>query len=73
MVKSAPLVGYNDLSPEQVAKANEIKELAKLVSERVEAIFNDEDTDKRWASIARTDLQTGFMALVRSVMKPEFF
>lgn len=29
--------------------------------------------DKRWSSIARTQLQQGFMALIRSIAKPETF
>lgn len=30
-------------------------------------------TDKRWLGIAKTDLQKGIMAAVRSVAKPEGF
>jgi hypothetical protein len=29
------------------------------------------DIDKRWAAVAKTHFQEGFMALVRSVTKPE--
>ena len=29
--------------------------------------------DKRWLAIAKTDLQKGFMSLVRSIAKPETF
>ena len=29
--------------------------------------------DQRWLAIGKKDLQTGFMALVRSVAKPESF
>ena len=29
--------------------------------------------DPRWVEIARTDIQTGFMALVRSIGRPETF
>ena len=29
--------------------------------------------DQRWVAIAKTDLQKGFMALIRSVAKPETF
>ena len=65
--------GYRDLSQDEVDRVNELKSLAQVVGDKVEEIFNREDTDKRWCAIARTDLQTGFMALIRSITKPETF
>lgn len=73
MIKTAPITGYRDLSQEEVDLANELKELASTVGEKVEQVFGREGTDKRWAAIGRTDLQTGFMALIRSVLKPTTF
>lgn len=72
-MKSANIKGYRDLSPDEVAYINAIKSLAEVVGEKVEEVYLREDSDKRWASIARTDLQTGFMALIRAVAKPETF
>lgn len=72
-MKSAPIKGYRDLSATEVEMINEIKDLAEHVGERVEQIFNMDDTDKRWAAIARTELQIGFMTLIRSIAKPETF
>jgi hypothetical protein len=72
-MKSANIKGYRDLSVEEVAYINQLKVLAELVGEKVDEVYNREDSDKRWASIARTDLQTGFMALIRAVAKPETF
>lgn len=65
--------GYRRLTEEEVATINDLKTLAEQVGYEVERIFNREDVDKRWAAIARTDLQTGFMALIRSVAQPETF
>lgn len=31
------------------------------------------DVDQRWASIGATDLQTGLMALIRAVARPDHF
>lgn len=31
------------------------------------------ESDKRWANIAKTDLQKGFMALTRAIAKPTTF
>ncbi len=75
--------GYRDLSEEEIALMNRIKSLAEEVGElvtEVQMLANvppatapNVVTDGRWAAIARTDLQTGFMALVRSVARPETF
>jgi len=72
-MKSANIKGYHELSSEEVAYINELKQLAVMVGEKVDEVYNREDSDKRWASIARTDLQTGFMALIRAIAKPETF
>ena len=52
---------------------NEIKikgaELGELIT-KLEAL---EESDKRWLSIGKTDLQKGLMSLTRSVAKPDFF
>lgn len=73
MTKTAPIKGYRELSDEELRIANEIKDLAELVGDKVEEVFGRTDTDKRWAAIGRTDLQTGFMALIRSVLRPTTF
>lgn len=73
MTTTAPIKGYRELSAEELRIANEVKELAEQVGAKVEEIFGREDTDKRWAAIGRTDLQTGFMALIRSVLRPTTF
>lgn len=73
MVKTGPIKGYQDLSEDEIRIANELKDLATLVGDKVQEIMDRDDTDMRWAAIGRTDLQTGFMALIRSVLKPENF
>lgn len=73
MIEPAPITGYRTLTEEEVNLANELKALAIQVGNEVEFILNRDGTDKRWASIAKTDLQTGFMALIRSVLKPDTF
>jgi len=63
--------GYRDL--EEIQLTNTIKSVA----EQVGSLFTDmekiSDIDKRWLAIAKTDLQKGFMALVRSIAKPTTF
>lgn len=65
--------GYRDLSQEEIDLMNEVKELAVTIEILVDKILNTNDIDKRWCSIAKTDLQTGFMALVRSIARPTTF
>lgn len=71
--------GYRSLSQEEINLMNEIKEMAVKVGELVQKVSTANPLpggvtmDQRWVSIARTDLQKGFMALVRSVAKPETF
>ncbi len=65
--------GYRDLSQEEIDLMNEAKELAEKCGGLVEKIGNDPDTDKRWLAIGKTDLQKGFMSVIRAVAKPETF
>lgn len=89
--------GYRELSEEEIALMNEIKQkghefsalLAKL-SEHIqdqrvaasllpgeagisEAQRLDAAEPERWVSVGKTHLQTGLMALTRSVAQPSFF
>jgi hypothetical protein len=68
------IIGYRELSEDEIRLMNECKEVAKKVGElcdKVEKQFPA--TDRRWAAIGRTQLQQGFMALIRSVAKPDTF
>lgn len=65
--------GYRDLSQAEIDLMNEIKVLAESTRVLTEKVMSTPDTDKRWAAIGITDLQKGFMALVRSVAKPTTF
>lgn len=71
--------GYRDLSQYEINLMNEVKQLAEEVGALVERVdtmgnFGDNgEVDHRWASIARTHLQEGFMALTRSIARPTTF
>jgi len=62
--------GYRDLPPDDVALINAIKELQENVADVWAATLLREGTDQRWANIAKTHLEEGVSALVRSVAKP---
>lgn len=72
-MKTANIKGYRDLSQAEVDLMNKLKEVAVSVGEWVDIVLDDPDTDKRWANIAKIDLQKGFMSLIRAVAKPETF
>ncbi len=77
--------GYRQLSDEEVALINEIKEHAVATAalwERVRMFVTANSTQfrtvpdtepARWCAIARTDLQQGYMALTRAVARPGGF
>lgn len=80
----ADIKGYRQLSDNEVALVNRIKdEGAKLealineVNSRQAAItetFGSPDAEAyRWSGIAKTHFQQGLMALTRAVTKPETF
>lgn len=65
--------GYRELGQEEIDLMNEVKTKGVELGALVEKLKALESTDKRWVSIGATDLQTGLMALTRSIAKPEFF
>lgn len=72
--------GYRELSQTEIDLMNRVKRTAENVGELVEelqsasfAVTSDQVPDPRWVSIAKTDIQKGFMALVRSIAKPDSF
>lgn len=65
--------GYRDLSQDEIDLMNEIKAKGAELGDLVEKLRITEDIDQRWVSIGVTDLQTGLMALTRSVARPTFF
>lgn len=74
------ITGYRDLSETEIANMNRVKAKAEEVSQLIEElnslVHGDGDharPDGRWLAIARTELQQGFMALVRAIAKPTTF
>lgn len=65
--------GYRDLTEDEIAAMNQCKEVAVQVGLLCEHVGMIAGVDKRWLAIAQTDLQKGFMALIRSIAKPETF
>ena len=68
------ITGYRELNQAEIDAMNRIKAKANEVGELLDSLSGTAaDADNRWLAIAKTDLQKGFMALTRSIAKPEFF
>lgn len=72
------IAGYRQLSQHEATLMNQLKQLeaqclgALDTLQRAEfAQTSDQVPDPRWLSIARTSIETGFMAAVRSIAKPQ--
>lgn len=65
--------GYRDLTAEEIALMNEVKEHAAKTGALIDKLRLTNTLDQRWISIGATDLQKGFMAVVRGIAKPESF
>ena len=65
--------GYRDLSQEEIDAMNKSKALANQVGDFIQELEKNGYVNKRWLAIAKTDLQKAFMALTRSIAKPETF
>lgn len=74
------ITGYRELNQEEVdlmnkAKAlgNQVGEFLEGLDEAVEVSEGKIELDPRWVAVAKTDLQKGFMALIRAIAKPSTF
>ncbi len=65
--------GYRELNADEIALMNDIKMKGADLGKLIEVLRDNKALDQRWVSIGATDLQTGLMALTRSVAKPTFF
>lgn len=72
---SVNIKGYRQLSEEEQARINQIKDLAERVGSEMNFRHIDgaEPPDARWLEIAKDHLQLGFMAWIRAIAKPETF
>jgi len=65
--------GYRDLSQAEIDAMNAVKAEAAKVGLLIEELEANEKLDQRWVVIAKTELQQGFMAAVRSIAQPTTF
>jgi hypothetical protein len=67
------IAGYRELSQAEIDAMNEVKAKGAELGDLIAKLRANPELDQRWVSIGATDLQTGLMALTRSIAKPTFF
>nr|WP_321268241.1 hypothetical protein [Alcaligenes faecalis] len=65
--------GYRDLSESEIAAMNEGKELAEKVGAWMKKLQADGSLDQRAVALGKTNLQQGFMWVIRGIAQPTTF
>lgn len=65
--------GYRDLSQEEIDLMNKIKLMGLTIGVLVNELESISSLDQRWVEQGKMDMQTGLMALTRSVAQPTTF
>jgi hypothetical protein len=65
-----PVAGYRPQSDEHVAAVNAMKETEERLLRAIEAHIASGIADPRWAAIAKTQFEQGFMAIDRAIFQP---
>lgn len=66
-----PVAGYTTQNEKNPQAVNVNKALEENILQIMDAYKENPDIDQRWLAIARTDLEKAFMALNRSIFKPQ--
>lgn len=65
--------GYRDLTQAEIDLMNKAKAMAEQVGQLVAEVQATPGIDPRWAADGKTDLQKGFMSLIRAIAQPTTF
>lgn len=66
-----PVSGYTAQSEAKVALVNEHKAQEEMLLRHLDKLAENPEIDKRWLAIGRTHIEQAFMAINRSVFKPQ--
>lgn len=69
--KPMPVQGYTSQIDENVQMVNLNKRDEELLMRALDNYAMNPEVDRRWLSIAKTHFEQGFMALNRSIFKPQ--
>lgn len=70
-MKGLPVSGYRDQSANSVEAVNANKETEERLLQVMDILADNPEVDKRWLSIGRTHIEQGFMAINRSIFRPD--
>lgn len=70
-LKGLPVPGYKDQTTTNVALVSHFKRQEERLLREMGEMKDMPDIDQRWLAIARTQIEQGYMALNRSVFKPD--
>ncbi|HHV7519287.1 TPA: DUF7681 family protein [Burkholderia orbicola] len=65
--------GYRELSQAEIDAMNRVKAKAEEVGLLIDELRAVSSLDQRWINIGATDLQKGFMSVVRGIAQPTSF
>jgi hypothetical protein len=66
-------MSYRELTPEEQRSIDNVNHIADEIENMVRYLGADTSVDGRWLAIAKTHFQEGFMAVRRSITKPDQF
>lgn len=66
-----PVKGYQSQTDDKIEMVNMHKQLEELVLCQMDALAVNSHIDQRWLAIARTQMEQAFMAMNRSVFRPQ--
>jgi len=69
--KPIPVAGYNAQSNENVQLVNQNKRAEEHILQLLDIYAASPDVDARWLAVARTHIEQGFMAMNRTIFKPQ--
>lgn len=69
--KGLPVAGYRSQSDNAVECVNWNKKVEETVLRMIDVYAKDKAIDQRWLAIGRSHIEIGFMAINRSIFRPE--
>jgi hypothetical protein len=68
-----PILGYKALTEPQINVVNLVKDIANKVGNITDMLEDSDICDPFWLDVGKTDLQKGFMSIIRSITQPDGF
>lgn len=65
-----PVEGYKPQGDDTIALVNHNKQMEEQALQTLDKLVENPDVDKRWLAIGRTHLEQAYMAINRSIFKP---